>query len=69
MYNLYLSKTSYLRAPGALMACVHCSAKTREVKVSVTTLEFTFVGNAKGGGVRTHPAHDNCILNFSAVYI
>lgn len=43
--NLYLLKTSYLGAPQALM--------------SVTTLEFTFVGNAKGGSVRTFPAHNN----------
>lgn len=43
--NLYLLKTSYLGAPWALM--------------SVTTLEFTFVGNAKGGSVRTFPAHNN----------
>lgn len=65
--NLYLSKTSCLGEPGALMVCVHLSAKTRQIKMSAPTLEFAFVGNAKGGGRRTLPAHRSCSSQFSAV--
>jgi hypothetical protein len=52
MLNLYLLKISCLGVPEALMGYVHFSANTRQIKMSVPALEFTFVGNAKGGGVR-----------------